>query len=165
MKLILEVRVVFSVLCLTISVFVVLVNSPQIMVMFLVVQSFFIAVLVGVLDRVWFSYILFLVFLGGILVIFVYVSRLASWVKVETQYNYFIKIGVTRYFVVLISNLFLKDGFNLNYSLMMEDQIIYLFRSKTIYLLYLFIVGYLLLALYTVCNIVRVLNAPLRKFS
>jgi NADH-ubiquinone oxidoreductase chain 6 len=45
----------------------------------LLIQTLIVALLTGVLaSSFWFSYILFLVFLGGMLVLFIYVTRLAS---------------------------------------------------------------------------------------
>jgi NADH-ubiquinone oxidoreductase chain 6 len=45
----------------------------------LIVHTIRIGVVTGIMARnFWFSYILFLVFLGGVLVLFIYITRLAS---------------------------------------------------------------------------------------
>lgn len=45
----------------------------------LIIQTILISIITGlIINRFWFSYILFLVFLGGILVLFIYVTSLAS---------------------------------------------------------------------------------------
>lgn len=46
------------------------------------------------MNNVWYAYILFLVFLGGMLVVFIYIRRLASRIKVDPQYINFLKIGL-----------------------------------------------------------------------
>nr|YP_010461169.1 NADH dehydrogenase subunit 6 [Strophopteryx fasciata]UUF92100.1 NADH dehydrogenase subunit 6 [Strophopteryx fasciata] len=54
-------------------------NHPLAMGMMLLLQSLVICLLTGFMTQsFWFSYILFLVFLGGLLVLFIYVTSLAS---------------------------------------------------------------------------------------
>nr|QXT45874.1 NADH dehydrogenase subunit 6 [Cinygmina sp. 07BF96] len=54
-------------------------NHPLAMGLVLLCQTLIIALLTGLLaPTFWFSYILFLVFLGGMLVLFIYVTSLAS---------------------------------------------------------------------------------------
>ena len=45
----------------------------------LLIQTILVSIISGLITKTfWFSYILFLVFLGGILVLFIYVTSLAS---------------------------------------------------------------------------------------
>nr|WHU31473.1 NADH dehydrogenase subunit 6 [Claassenia xucheni] len=54
-------------------------NHPLAMGLMLLVQTLFICLVTGFTTQsFWFSYILFLVFLGGLLVLFIYVTSLAS---------------------------------------------------------------------------------------
>nr|QQQ88955.1 NADH dehydrogenase subunit 6 [Hilara sp. YD3011] len=54
-------------------------NHPLAMGLMLLIQTFFICLITGLLTKsFWFSYILFLIFLGGMLVLFIYVTSLAS---------------------------------------------------------------------------------------
>nr|YP_011002199.1 NADH dehydrogenase subunit 6 [Dicranoptycha shandongensis]WPO01004.1 NADH dehydrogenase subunit 6 [Dicranoptycha shandongensis] len=54
-------------------------NHPLAMGLTLLIQTFLICLITGSLAKTfWFSYILFLVFLGGMLVLFIYVTSLAS---------------------------------------------------------------------------------------
>nr|UOU85250.1 NADH dehydrogenase subunit 6 [Tachydromia umbrarum] len=54
-------------------------NHPLSMGLMLLLQTLFICLMTGLLSKTfWFSYILFLVFLGGMLVLFIYVTSLAS---------------------------------------------------------------------------------------
>nr|AVN67464.1 NADH dehydrogenase subunit 6 [Gyna capucina] len=54
-------------------------NHPLAMGMLLLIQTSFIAMITGMIyQSFWFSYILFLIFIGGMLVLFIYVTSLAS---------------------------------------------------------------------------------------
>lgn len=69
----------------------------------LIFQTIFIAVLVGLRKRVWYSYVLFLIFLGGLLVLFVYIRRLIPKIKLEYYLNkrYYIMIMVLSRFLIV----------------------------------------------------------------
>nr|WAB69693.1 NADH dehydrogenase subunit 6 [Coelophthinia sp. 1 JPL-2022a] len=54
-------------------------KHPLTMGMMLLIQTFLISLMIGLIHKTfWFSYILFLVFLGGMLVMFIYVTSLSS---------------------------------------------------------------------------------------
>nr|QNV11699.1 NADH dehydrogenase subunit 6 [Rhamphomyia barbata] len=54
-------------------------NHPLAMGLMLLMQTFLICLITGLMTKsFWFSYILFLIFLGGMLVLFIYVTSLAS---------------------------------------------------------------------------------------
>nr|YP_010946866.1 NADH dehydrogenase subunit 6 [Rhabdoblatta similsinuata]WGO57623.1 NADH dehydrogenase subunit 6 [Rhabdoblatta similsinuata] len=54
-------------------------NHPLAMGLILLIQTTFISIITGMLTQsFWFSYVLFLIFLGGMLVLFIYVTSLAS---------------------------------------------------------------------------------------
>nr|YP_010446995.1 NADH dehydrogenase subunit 6 [Loxocera planivena]UTM10360.1 NADH dehydrogenase subunit 6 [Loxocera planivena] len=54
-------------------------NHPLSMGMILLIQTVFISMMSGMITKTfWFSYILFLTFIGGMLVLFIYVTSLAS---------------------------------------------------------------------------------------
>nr|APU89515.1 NADH dehydrogenase subunit 6 [Oniscus asellus] len=60
-----------------------MVESPPLLMTLLVGQSLLVVGFTGLLKSIWYSYILFMVFLGGILVIFAYVSSLVETQKME----------------------------------------------------------------------------------
>lgn len=145
----------------------ILINSPQINLVLLVLQTFIVTMFIGLRNRLWYTYVLFLVFLGGVLVIFIYIRSLASKVKVDNQYFNLLK--VTLIFIVFILILSLRDStfivLNSLRVISTEDRIINNLMSMHIYTLYMFTVAYLLLTLYVVCTIVKLRAGPLRKFS
>nr|APU89528.1 NADH dehydrogenase subunit 6 [Porcellio dilatatus dilatatus] len=163
-KLILEV-VVLSLSCLVLSICVVLMSSPQVIVVFLVIQAFMISLLSGFLNNIWYSYILFLVFLGGMLVVFIYISSLASSEKVDKKYMWILKMV---FMVLLLSFVMVYSNsswmlMNISHLFYTESKIIYTLVFSSAYPLYIFVVGYLLLSLWIVCMLVKMLNGPLRK--
>lgn len=147
------VDIVITVICFGISCFLVLRESPQIFVRLLVAQSFFVAVYIGLISRIWYAYTLFLVFLGGILVIFVYIRSLSVNIKLENIYNDFKKVF---YCVVIVfcvrcvrkSLIFISVP---DRELTSDNSVIYILISISRGRLYLFVVCYLLFTLYCVC--------------
>jgi NADH-ubiquinone oxidoreductase chain 6 len=143
----------------------------------LLLQSIIISVTTGILLKTfWFSYVLFLVFVGGILVLFIYVTSLAS----NEIFNFSIKIF---FFFILgfrILNLifFLFDKrFNLmnfesidriasNFSTKRFHQENILFINKLynfpINFITIILIIYLFLTLVAVVKITNIFEGPLR---
>lgn len=106
-----------------------------------------------------------LVFLGGILVVFVYIRGLASYVKVEVFF-YYIKV----IFLVLVAiSLIIKlrevkiNFVNCARLLIEDDRELYILISSNVFILYMFSIGYLLITLFIVCKIVEFKKGPLRQ--
>nr|YP_007890016.1 NADH dehydrogenase subunit 6 [Gomphocerus sibiricus]AFN08926.1 NADH dehydrogenase subunit 6 [Gomphocerus sibiricus] len=54
-------------------------NHPMSMMMFIIIQTFIVGLITGtMMESFWLSYILFLTFLGGMLVLFIYITSIAS---------------------------------------------------------------------------------------
>ncbi len=114
-----------------------------------------------------FSYILFLIFIGGILILFIYISRIASNEKfffsikliliniilIFIIYKYFIIINLTKNIISTIINL-------INDQDILFINKIFSFPSGKIILI---IVIYLLFTLIAIVNIVKLKIAPLRR--
>lgn len=166
-KLILDIRIFLRTLCLNLSVFIILIRRPQLIVMLLIFQAFIVTILLRLVRRVWYAYVLFLVFLGGMLVIFIYIRRLASWVKVDRQYENFLKlVGIVLVFrTVMGLNYFNKVWLRRDGFLLYKESVVNLLISGFTVILYFFIIRYLLLVLFIICGIVKLLEGPLRKFS
>lgn len=166
-KLIFDMVIMMRVLGLGSTVLITLIKRPQLIVMLLVFQSFIVCMLLGVSRGIWYSYVLFLVFLGGILVVFIYIRSLASWVKVDNRYKDF--IGLIVLIVVLGIGLSMVESKGIlrgrGFNLLNEGSIVNLLSSGYIISLYFYIIRYLLLVLFIVCRIVKLIEGPLRKFS
>lgn len=145
--------------------------------MILLLQTLVICLLTGfITQRFWFSYILFLVFLGGLLVLFIYVTRLASneIFSLSTKIVTFIVIpfsAITFVYLFLdpvfwLTNLINSDILRIlsitNYSEECIPSLIKLYNQPTGYIT-LILVLYLFLTLIAVVKITSIFRGPLRQ--
>nr|UOU85237.1 NADH dehydrogenase subunit 6 [Rhagio lineola] len=154
-------------------------THPLAMGLVLLIQTLFICLITGLLTKTfWFSYILFLIFLGGMLVLFIYVTSLASnemfLFSMKTLLITISIIMMTLFlFLVmdysLINNMFINNEmsniFNMN-SYLMENTLnlnkLYNFPSNIITLV---LINYLLLTLVAVTKITNIFYGPLRPMN
>lgn len=115
----------------------------------------------------WSSFLLFLVFLGGILVVFIYICGLAGDREVDSSYLDLWKSLSCLLLVVIV----FKVGSEINFFLYFQELnreesydtvAISLYRRSSI-LVFSFIVLYLFLALLSVVKLIDRLGGPLRK--
>ena len=137
----------------------------------LLLQTVLIALTAGLSTySFWFSYILFIIFLGGILVLFIYVASLASneifSFSLITFSSYsFLFIVLTFLFLLLDplaapkSSLLPTSAINSHLSTPIVVRWIY---NSTSIIFTLFIILYLLLTLIVVVKIVNLFKGPLR---
>nr|YP_010947355.1 NADH dehydrogenase subunit 6 [Andraca melli]WGO62377.1 NADH dehydrogenase subunit 6 [Andraca melli] len=87
-------------------------NHPLTMGLLILIQTFIICMLSGMMiSTYWFSYILFLTFLGGLLVLFIYVSSIASNELFLLNMNMKMIIIMTIY-LIIITLMFFKSNLN-----------------------------------------------------
>jgi len=83
---------------------------PVIILILILIQSTILCLIIWIyLNSSWLSYILFLIFLGGLIVLFMYITRLASNEKFElrlTNLNQAIIVRVLINFIWVTSNFF-----------------------------------------------------------
>lgn len=146
----------------------------------LLFQSLFVCLFIGFLrKRFWFSYILFLVFLGGMLVLFAYVSALASNEKFEIRINRYtliklliiiiqisiIKILIDDVYLIRLDtilsdeSILLTDGF---YDFFIDLSSLYNYPSCVLTIV---IILYLLFTLIVSVKITNFSFGPLRKIK
>nr|UAM95666.1 NADH dehydrogenase subunit 6 [Coreamachilis coreanus] len=148
-------------------------NHPVAMGAILMIQTMLIAILLGnTYMSFWFSYVLFLIFLGGLLVLFIYVASLASNEMFYINFNPKMLITIVLLTILLYSLDFmmtpmklyssqsLPSNNNLN-NLLMET--LSKFYSSTISFMTLSLILYLLLTLIAVVKITKMNLGPLRK--
>ncbi|NP_987117.1 NADH dehydrogenase subunit 6 (mitochondrion) [Drosophila mauritiana] len=145
----------------------------------LLIQTIFVCMLTGLMTKsFWYSYILFLIFLGGMLVLFIYVTSLAS----NEMFNLSIKLTLFSSFILLFmlilsfitdktsSSLFLMNSdmqsiINMN-SYFMENSLslnkLYNFPTNFITIL---LMNYLLITLIVVVKITKLFKGPIRMMS
>lgn len=145
----------------------------------LLIQTLFIAIITGIISKsFWFSYILFLIFLGGILVLFIYVTSLAS----NEIFSYSIKITIIS--TILIYSLIILIYFidktsiiiyiinreimplNNTTSYIQENSLnlnkLYNYPTNIITIL---LINYLLICLIVIVKITNVFYGPLRLIN
>lgn len=131
----------------------------------ILIQTLIICLLIWTLIKTrWFSFILFLIFLGGLIVLFVYVVSLASNEKFEINIEEIIFIFSILFFIFLIifsSRFFNKIFDTLNFNL--TDQTLIIFSKEAIILIRL-IITYLLFTLIVAVKISSKYEGPLRNF-
>nr|YP_009689601.1 NADH dehydrogenase subunit 6 [Lepidurus arcticus]QCZ36046.1 NADH dehydrogenase subunit 6 [Lepidurus arcticus] len=142
-------------------------THPLSMGMSLMIQSILICLLSGTLFlNYWFSYTLFLIFLGGLLVLFIYISSLASnemfnispWMWIGGAAISMTLPCIYLYLENPSSNLMSHDWVCLiNYKMFLVK--IY---NPLLFQMSLFLISYLLLCLLVVVNITKFDSSPLR---
>nr|AII02512.1 NADH dehydrogenase subunit 6 [Alucita montana] len=171
-------KLFISFMIIMISIILFFMNHPLSMGLLILTQTFFICMISGMLiSTYWFSYILFLTFMGGLLVLFIYVSSIAS--------NEMFKSSMKLKFIIMISPIvmlimYMIFNFNLNWmnyfiNLEMNNFFNYylffnnenkmsmtkLYNSQTNYLMML-MVSYLFITLIAIVKITNIFFGPLR---
>nr|YP_010032845.1 NADH dehydrogenase subunit 6 [Parastratiosphecomyia szechuanensis]QOW38330.1 NADH dehydrogenase subunit 6 [Parastratiosphecomyia szechuanensis] len=154
-------------------------NHPLAMGLMLLIQSFLICLITGLMfNSFWYSYILFLVFLGGLLILFIYITSLASnemfsfSMKILTSMVVLFSIIVLFLLItdnMLIYSIFKNDMMNLmtsnmNYSSTNKMSLINLYNFP-INLITIMLMNYLLLTLIAVVKITNSFYGPLRPMN
>ncbi len=141
----------------------------------LLIQTTLVCLITGIIaQRFWFSYILFLVFLGGILVLFIYVTSLAS----NEIFRFSLKLLLIFFiggFLFFIISLFIDNmGFyflnnfemivNNTFSEIKLDNLDYIFKLYNFPTNWMtcIIVNYLLFTLIVVVKVTNFFYGPLR---
>nr|YP_009123020.1 NADH dehydrogenase subunit 6 [Cherax tenuimanus]AJK90904.1 NADH dehydrogenase subunit 6 [Cherax tenuimanus] len=146
-------------------------THPLSMGLTLLIQTILICALSGLFNpSFWFSYILFLIFLGGMLILFIYISSLASNETFKINFKYMaliLPLLILSLLLILMDPMLYSSKF-FNTSLSLENKInsIYLYPSPIYSLpstyLTIFMISYLLLTLIVVVKIINISSSPLR---
>nr|QNE85475.1 NADH dehydrogenase subunit 6 [Haematobosca stimulans] len=151
------------------------IKHPLAMGLILLIQTILISMMTGMMSKsFWFSYILFLVFLGGMLVLFIYVTSLAS----NEMFSFSIKlmlISCMIFFILMLTLYFMDKNLLLQYynieiqsisnlnSFIMENSLslnkLYNYPTN---LLTILLMNYLLITLIAVVKITNLFKGPLR---
>nr|UHJ18733.1 NADH dehydrogenase subunit 6 [Pericoma sp. ZHK-2021] len=166
-----------SYLTLMTSIFFMMLKHPLAMGIMLVVQTLLVAIIIGMISKTfWFSYILFLTFLGGMLILFIYITSLASneiFFFSMKMFFFMIFISSIMFFFILIldknmiyyylENLEMKT-FNNLFSYMNENFItLNKLYNFPINLITIMLINYLFLTLIIIVKITNINKGPLRS--
>nr|ASL06223.1 NADH dehydrogenase subunit 6 [Lymantria dispar dispar]AST23740.2 NADH dehydrogenase subunit 6 [Lymantria dispar]AST23766.2 NADH dehydrogenase subunit 6 [Lymantria dispar]AST23779.2 NADH dehydrogenase subunit 6 [Lymantria dispar]AST23818.2 NADH dehydrogenase subunit 6 [Lymantria sp. AN-2017] len=173
-----------SMFIINISLLMLFLNNPLSMGLMILIQTSLICIMSGMMIKTyWFSYILFLVFLGGLLVLFIYVSSIASNELFLTSnmlkmfLMFIIIISIFSFINSFNNNLFMNFSINsdminfFNYNNLLLNSnfnkinLNKLYNSQT-FLLMMMMMIYLFITLIAVVKITNIFYGPLRsKFN
>nr|UBN08817.1 NADH dehydrogenase subunit 6 [Neogeoscapheus dahmsi] len=164
-------KLIFMIMSSLLSILFTQMNHPLAMGLVLFIQTIMISMITGIsAQSFWFSYILFLIFIGGMLVLFIYITSLAS-------NEMFIMSTKLLYLLVIITPMMmflLKMNFPI---LMNQESLMFLSinNSTSLPLLKLYnypngiltimMAIYLLITLIAVVKITNIFSGPLRQMN
>nr|YP_004564190.1 NADH dehydrogenase subunit 6 [Chilo suppressalis]AEF33925.1 NADH dehydrogenase subunit 6 [Chilo suppressalis] len=174
-------KMFLSLLIIIISIMMLFLNHPLSMGLMILMQTLLMCLMSGMIIKTyWFSYILFLTFLGGLLVLFIYISSIAS----NEMFKLLIKIKLLTFFLLLImiifnimllnnnltwmnlsdNNLEMKNFFNMFLFFNNENKINLskLYNNQT-FLMMMMMMIYLFITLIAVVKITNIFYGPLRS--
>nr|YP_010691339.1 NADH dehydrogenase subunit 6 [Drosophila septentriosaltans]WBU93989.1 NADH dehydrogenase subunit 6 [Drosophila septentriosaltans] len=170
--------ILYSLIFITSIIFINMIH-PLSMGLTLLIQTILICLITGLMTKsFWYSYILFLIFLGGMLVLFIYVTSLAS----NEMFNLSIKLTLYLLFltVLLLLISFFIDNMSLTFfsnnneiesiynmnSYFLENSLslnkLYNFPTNFITIL---LMNYLLITLIVIVKITKLFKGPLRMMN
>nr|QKV48561.1 NADH dehydrogenase subunit 6 [Milionia basalis] len=170
-----------SMLMFILSIIMMFLNHPLSIGLMILFQSLLMCLLSGMLIKTyWFSYILFLTFLGGLLVLFIYVSSIASNEMFNLSFN--LKLMMLIFLsLIMFSQIYLyiyenmnwmnlsndmsdNDNFFMSMFLNNENKINLnkLYNNQT-YLIMMMLVIYLFISLVAIVKITNIFYGPLRS--
>nr|AQT38671.1 NADH dehydrogenase subunit 6 [Megathymus beulahae beulahae] len=165
-----------------ISILMFFLKHPLSMGLMILIQTLLICLISGMITHsYWFSYILFLTFLGGLLVLFIYVSSIAcnEYFKFKTINKFFILIFFLSVFIMIFMNTNnmkflnfynnyyeLNNFFNLFIFFNNENNINLnkLYNNQNYMMMFMLII-YLFITLVAVVKIINIFYGPLRSFN
>nr|WPV76794.1 NADH dehydrogenase subunit 6 [Phlebotomus chinensis]WPV76820.1 NADH dehydrogenase subunit 6 [Phlebotomus chinensis]WPV76846.1 NADH dehydrogenase subunit 6 [Phlebotomus chinensis]WPV76859.1 NADH dehydrogenase subunit 6 [Phlebotomus chinensis]WPV76872.1 NADH dehydrogenase subunit 6 [Phlebotomus chinensis] len=170
-------NLIFSSISILTSIIFMLMSHPLAMGLMLLIQSTLVALIIGLMMKTfWFSYILFLTFLGGMLILFIYVTSLASN-EMFSFSSQTLLISMSILFLIIINLLFIDKSIFLHY--INNTEMINLFNLKFLFkenflnlnklynfstnLIMLLMTMYLLLTLIIIVKITNFNKGPLRS--
>nr|AYN73233.1 NADH dehydrogenase subunit 6 [Kosciuscola tristis] len=151
-------------------------SHPMSMMLFIIFQTILIGLMTGtMMESFWLSYILFLTFLGGMLVLFIYITSIASNEMFKPK-SITLIISMVTSIIIMISLIiidkmmfldFFKNTENTNISVSINFQEMTLSLEKLYnnptFTITMMMMIYLFLALLAVVKITNINQGPIRK--
>nr|ASY97986.1 NADH dehydrogenase subunit 6 [Taumantis sigiana] len=160
---------------LTLSIIFMFLNHPLSMGLILFLQAIILCLMSGSISLTfWFSYILLLIYLGGMLVLFMYITSLASNEMFFYSKKIFIMLMILPFtYIFMYYVIDLKFSINL-YEMLENNMIIYKLMpnnfllkmyNQPINMITILIASYLFLTLIAVVKIINIYKGPLRHMN
>nr|AYW52101.1 NADH dehydrogenase subunit 6 [Anthribidae sp. 6 ACP-2013] len=116
-------------------------------------------------NNFWFSYILFLILIGGMMIIFIYMTSIAS----NEKFQFSMKMMISMILIFSLSFLMLKHEFTQNFKNFESNEILPIMLNKYInsnsISSFFMIITYLLISLIVIVNMTSLLSSPLRQMN
>nr|AFQ62208.1 NADH dehydrogenase subunit 6 [Xyletinus sp. XYL01] len=147
------------------SLFFISLNHPLITVLILILMSTLISLFTGILvNSFWFSYMLFLIMVGGMLVVFIYMTSVASNEKISINYKFLI-LSLLFSPLILVFNIFMKNLMNNSSNMILKSQesMMIKFMIFPYFMMMMMMIIYLLITLIATVKITRLNMGPLRQ--
>nr|ADY86053.1 NADH dehydrogenase subunit 6 [Corcyra cephalonica] len=175
-------KIFFSLIIIILSMLMFFLNHPLSMGISILIQTLIVCLITGMLIKTyWFSYILFLTFMGGLLVLFIYVSSIASNEMFNFSSIMKITLMTSFFFICIYSLLFFfnlkwlnlsinpteMNNFFMNFSFFNNENKINLsklYNNQTFLMMTLMVI-YLFITLIAVVKITNIFYGPLRSSS
>nr|UKG18881.1 NADH dehydrogenase subunit 6 [Dendrolimus punctatus] len=172
-------KLLISLMMMTMSMTMIFLNHPLSMGLIILTQTLLTCIITGMLIKTyWFSYILFLTFLGGLLVLFIYVTSIASneLFTINLKMKTFLSIMI--YFTIIMSFIYMNNlnWMNLSNNSEMEntkEMILFLnnenkfnlnkLYNQQTYMMTMLMIIYLFITLIAVVKITNIFFGPLRS--
>nr|QOS48945.1 NADH dehydrogenase subunit 6 [Calliptamus barbarus] len=153
-------------------------SHPMSMMLFIILQTFLVGLMTGtMMESFWLSYILFLTFLGGMLVLFIYITSIASnemfQPKSITMIFTFMMWMIIMFMLIIMDKPMFMDQFKNTETMNIDNSINYqemtmslekLYNNPT-FIITMMMMIYLFLALLAVVKITNINQGPIRKMS
>nr|YP_010227849.1 NADH dehydrogenase subunit 6 [Cryptocercus pudacuoensis]UDD86635.1 NADH dehydrogenase subunit 6 [Cryptocercus pudacuoensis] len=147
-------------------------NHPLAMGLMLLMQTILVCLMSGMMAQsFWFAYIMFLIFIGGMLVLFIYVTSLASNEMLTVSTKMMIMSTMSMMLMLMITSNWMK----INNSEMTTNELMNSNNENQTQLnklynkpngkLTIMLASYLFLALITVVKITNITKGPLRQMK
>nr|YP_009092253.1 NADH dehydrogenase subunit 6 [Ceracris versicolor]AHV78325.1 NADH dehydrogenase subunit 6 [Ceracris versicolor] len=153
-------------------------NHPMSMMMFIILQTFLIGIMTGtMMESFWLSYILFLTFLGGMLVLFIYITSITSnemfKPKSITLIITLVLFMIMMTILLIMNKMMFMDLIKNTETMNINNYINYQEMTLSLEKLYnlpssiitMMMMIYLFLALVAVVKITNISQGPIRKMS
>nr|YP_005089284.1 NADH dehydrogenase subunit 6 [Libythea celtis]YP_010879512.1 NADH dehydrogenase subunit 6 [Libythea lepita]ADP01761.1 NADH dehydrogenase subunit 6 [Libythea celtis]WHE44876.1 NADH dehydrogenase subunit 6 [Libythea lepita] len=174
-------KMFLSMIIISISIYMFSLSHPLSMGFLILIQTLLICLMTGMLiNTYWFSYILFLTFLGGLLVLFIYVSSIASNELFKFSFNNKMFFFIMMFFSIIMSLFFMNNltwmnlifndemlnSFNLFLFFNNENNmnLTKLYNDQTYFLMMMMVI-YLFITLVAVVKITNIFFGPIRSFN
>nr|YP_009422167.1 NADH dehydrogenase subunit 6 [Aquatica lateralis]BBA21830.1 NADH dehydrogenase subunit 6 [Aquatica lateralis] len=157
-----------SIMILVMTTLFMLISHPLSMGMILLIQTLLIAMWIGMSSmNFWYSYILFIIMVGGVLILFIYMTSVASNEKFKMSKSSFLLVIPISTLILFKDELMPKMN-SMNLDILIKNKLLFT-MSLNKFLMYpmmmisMSIIIYLLIALIAVSKITNIKSGPLRK--